>query len=190
MKPCARQRHSVALLASSSLDAAEAAAVRCHLEDCPACRAYFQELSAVCDSHAAAARVIASSDSEPMACARPVAGSVRQSSRSSHERLWGLRWRWAVGAIATVMLIAYGVGFWRGSQVQLHSPANVVVQPPPTSPGATGIPESAPLLMRYRLALSRSFEDFDGLLARDGMRSGNPRPDSPRPSLGSLQREL
>src|SRR3981081_1843275 len=47
MKPCLRNRKSIAWLAMDTLDARDASALRAHLETCAGCRAYLGEISSI-----------------------------------------------------------------------------------------------------------------------------------------------
>ena len=172
-KPCVSHRESVALLASASLDISEAAEARRHLATCPACRGYFQELSAVCEAHAAAARTLPAATVSPRLHGR-VAAVIRNGSRRGPEGLLaalGLGWVQVVTATAVLLLVAT-VG---SVLIRRSSPVAVAITRP-----ALPLPLPAPAakpqtegsrLITYRLALNRSPEEFDRLLAREAART-------------------
>ncbi|MSU61710.1 MAG: hypothetical protein EXS31_04815 [Pedosphaera sp.] len=166
MKTCARYRESIALLAAASLEARETAEVKRHLEQCPSCRAYFQETSVLCDSHTTASRQLPSEEVSPRIYAR-VASAIRgrdpRSMPGSGIPLW-LR----IASVAAVVLMIAG---WFALLHRPTPPTQIAGELTP-EPERKGEPDTVSAnLITYRLALNRSPEALDQLLNHEAARS-------------------
>lgn len=170
MKPCAQHRESLALLACAALDAGEAAPVLQHLERCPACREYYRQMTALADEHALAACRLPEAEAAPRLHAR-IAAAIQQRGRSWQDdlacTLGSSRGRVA-GVAFVVLLLAGGLTLVH----RLSSPPQVAIRPTPVAPTRMETAEAGSKFSAYRLALSRSPEDLDRLLASEAARSG------------------
>ena len=190
MKPSPCDREAVALLACSSLDPVEAALVRQHLGECPACRDCFIQLSALCDSHSTAAGKLPEAEAEPRLY-RHVASAIRASSHSTLKLVletWIPRWiRPAGAAVVMLLLVAGGLMMPRQPQPSVR----LAVQPIPKSQPPTVSIHPAPRLIThaYRLALNRSTEELDRLLSDEGRRSPGTLPALFRINLAMAEPE-
>ncbi len=188
MKPRPCDREAVALLASSALDPVESALVRRHLEDCAACQDCFIQLSALCESHASAARKLAEAEAEPRLY-RHVASTIRASSHSTWKPVpatWMQGWiRPASAAVAMLLLVTVSLMIPRQPQPSI----SLAVQPIPKSQPPTVSNHPAPRLITYRLALNRSTEELDRLLSDEGGRSTGTLPALFRINLAMAELE-
>lgn len=162
MKPCTSHRPSVSLLACASLGEPEAAAVREHLRQCPACRDYFAQIAALGEAHISAAHAL------PVVTARPhvyrrIAGAVRRPAPAPGRGWWEIlagRRRQLGGAACLAVLFMVGIML-----------PNTLYQKPTSGPPARPTAandrwETAAEfnLGSYRRALNRSPEALDQLL--------------------------
>lgn len=178
MKPCRSYRKRLAVWASGEVEPSEAAALRGHCAQCPACAAYIRELSLVCAEHRAAERAVPGAEfadsevrfhqewrarilagQEPDDVRRPLAEPFWRSPRA---------WRWAlVGGAAVLLGTATWIG-WRGGQ---DGPPGGLVHQPETAPVSNlAVPMASPSpasVQSYRWAAARSPEAFEMLLARN-----------------------
>lgn len=159
--PC--DREAVALLACSALEAAEAGRTRRHLEQCPACRDYFREMSELCAVQAAAARRLPEAEvSERLH--RRVAVAIRVRSRTGWDPLRELgkaRWLPAAGAAAVLLVFGFSAAHF------IPSPSPTASQPLLPPPPGENRESGSSNLLSYRLALNRSPEELDRLLAHE-----------------------
>lgn len=185
-RPC--DREAVALLASSALGPVESTRVHQHLEECPACQDCFIHLSALCDSHSSAAKELPEADAVPRVYRR-VASAIRASSHPASKPVletWISRWIRPAGAAGVVLLlVAVGLMIPRQPQPSVR----LAVQPIPKSPPPTVSNHPAPRLITYRLALNRSTEELDRLLADDGRHSTGTLPALFRINLAMAEPE-
>ena len=168
MKTKSCDREAVALLACAALSAGEAMTVQGHLRACPACSEYFQEMTAVCATHARAARHLSEAEA-PAARYRPIASALPRASRSG----WGMPQGFfgvfrILAAATTAILVLFSA--W----TLFHRPGPVLPQvahTPPLAPAVKLAPtSSSPKLMTYRLALNGSLDEFEGLVAHEAAR--------------------
>jgi len=175
MNPCSKNKKAIALLALNALDAPSSLKLREHLGQCASCREYWEEMSSI---------------SQVLATATPAA-DVEVSERFYRRvqerletaplhlgwerlRLWvgQALWNWRValpiGALLVVLCAAVirlkhdahlSVAERRGSQAIAAQTSD----PPPT-------------IATYKLAASRSLEQFSELLNRQGDKPLPPAP--------------
>ncbi len=190
MKPCSNNRQLISWLALDALEPGPARELRSHLEACPACREYFDQLTQVAQKLSAAK---APTDLEPASgFHRRVVAALRteQSSRQSFGvqlQAW-FRLRPALSAAsATLACLALVVVLFsqrkvnqlvstpasRNGQTAMllsnHSsaataPGTVSSQSPPTHT------EAAPTLACYQAIANDSLDNLDELLTRQANR--------------------
>ncbi len=175
MKPCWKNRKLLAWLAADALDPASARALRAHLETCPGCRAYLQELAEIAGR--LATNALTSDVTVAAAFHQKLLARLRtETSASVSDRLRrGIRplcidWRIAVPALGIAIIIVTGLLLlWRGPHA---SPSR------PSAPILAARPGSAlpPTLAIYQVAANRSLEQFDQLIMREGDRRLPPAP--------------
>lgn len=185
--PC--DREAVALLASASLDAASTDRTRGHLQQCPACREYFRELSEVCTGHSRAAQRLPAAE-----VSARLRGRILMSIKPRPRRGWwdfeaalGMRFGGLAGAALLALLLAAGL-------MSRHPPAGtspLAAHSESPSPTSEVPPEGTqPKLMAYRLALNRSTDEFDRLLAREAARAAVRPTPALRPGMAWVDSEL
>lgn len=169
MKPCAKNREPIALLAMRNLPGGEAGKLRAHLAECPGCAAHAEELARFCGPHAA----------------DPTLGEANPSP-DFHRKL-SARIRGEADARATPGPTNGGAGiaFWR---IPLAAAAMVAamifflppapMDPKPDAPGSAARPTSAgkrlpsPRLANYYAAIHRSPEALDLFLSSQAGEGG------------------
>ncbi len=168
MKPCSRNRKSIAWLALNELDAPAASKLRAHLEQCDGCRQYWEELSNVTRR-----LVAAQPDSEIQAGEsfyRQVDRRLRneQPTSMSDSLLAGIRWllkpRVWVPSLAFLAVTSIVVIAVRTSPL-ISPPSGAEALPPANRPG-----DMAPTIANYQMAASQSLDQLDELLTRQGNR--------------------
>jgi anti-sigma factor RsiW len=166
MKPCSKNRKLIAWLAMDALPASKASELRAHIQDCPGCSRYLEEISSV-------AKSLSTPESPPEIQAtasfhsRIVRALTAEAARSPWQRLAGwlspawLNWRLAVPVAMGIVLVGFAL-----SGLSPHS-----VPPPAAQPIANDIPapirtgDLPPTLSNYQIAANRSPEALDELLA-------------------------
>lgn len=175
-------REAVALLACSALNSTEATRTQRHLQQCRECREYFREISEICAAQITAAQALPEAEASVRLHGR-VAAVIRAGSRSWWDDGSGFvgAHRLEVAGLAAVLLL-----FVCGLALINHRSRSV---PAPLA-GAGDTPSSSMAepkavsfnLITYRLALNRSSEEFDRLLAHEAARPGFHRTTSLRPN--------
>ncbi len=162
MKPCRANRERIASLALGNLPEKESRQLQQHFHDCPACREYFRQISAVCQQHLAAAQ------SFPDVALPPSFHERLQNKIHSTEipspppliqtlaRLWSSPARWLVPAAICLGIVA--LFLLPPNRQPQKSPATPIV-----SRTVSHVPQ-APKLAAYRMAVNHSFEALDQLL--------------------------
>ena len=168
MKPCSRNRRKIALLTVDALGAAEEQALRTHLETCPACHVYWQQMLAVSGKLLAAQprAGIEASERFHQQVARAVRNEVKISSFLS---VWhSLAWRLALpfAGICAVAIVLLAPRWWR------RPPA---FELPAILPARPAVPSGLePTLSNYQMVANASLDKLDELLISQG--SQNPPP--------------
>lgn len=146
MKPCRQFKERIVL---SIAEAKSDAALQAHLRECAACRAYAEEIRAVCGDHAQRASQLPEIDA-PLRLHGRIKAALSKDER---------RWTWArpaaAGALATLVIILYL--HWRPSPKENR----VVTVPPPRE-----IKITEPSYAAYRNRLSHSAEELEAALSR------------------------
>lgn len=169
MKPCTRNRKSLALLAANALDAPAAGKLREHITVCPGCREYFTELSSLTSRLSQPQDVSEIEASENFH--QKLAGRIRVTnplagSATAYLRL--LKWR--------ILIPAAGIGVLAGIACGLfYNPISItrktIVKPAITS--EAGAEDLSPTFANYQNAANQSFDKLDSLLTRQA-REGSP----------------
>jgi anti-sigma factor RsiW len=172
MKPCLSKRKLIAWLALGELDARCAQDLRAHIERCEGCRHYLAEMSAVGEKLAAAETTPEIEASESFH-----QGVVRRLRAEQLASPWEvlaarLNWRVALPALgaAAVVIVILSLLPRQPDLVKL-----VQVSLPLAAPAA---PQSdlSPTVANYERAATRSLDELDELLTRQGQRRASPTP--------------
>ena len=185
MKPCSHHRESIAALVLDALESSQEAALRAHLETCPGCRRYREELSGVKQQLGSLEVRTDIKTSEHFhhrwtsrLTAKP-APSVRQSLMERWREL-SSPWRVALpvaGAVLALLVLALAV--LGPSLGHPGSPNSVTSAVPPHEaplPAPAAPTNPAPTLANYRRVGRQSLDDLDDLLTREGNRNPSPAP--------------
>jgi hypothetical protein len=170
MKPCSRNRKSLALLAANAMDAPVAGKLREHIIACPGCREYFNDISAI------ASRL-----------SQPPEVSELETSERFHQILAG-----HICTVETVSLPAYFAGFLLRFRILIPAAGIFLLvgiiaalsRSPThgTSPSSDSRPATStaivsedisPTFANYQNAANQSFDQLDLLLTRQA-REGPP----------------
>src|SRR5712692_3172706 len=172
MKPCHRNKKTIAWLAADALDAGTAKKLREHLNECPGCSEYFRELSMICRSHSAAGQIEAEGQAGPSFHAlllRRVKDYEAQPVCASMTELMG-RWftvqRVAISTAALVFALLFALPDPRTGH---DLPRRGSSAPRLTFLSAVKT-DLQPTFSNYRMAANKSLEALDDLLARQGSR--------------------
>lgn len=147
MKPCCQFKERIVL---SIADAKSDAALQKHLRECAACRAYAEEIRAVCGDHAQRASQLPEIDA-PLRLHGNLRVALQEKGRS---------WTWirpiaVAGALPALIFLLYLQ--WRLSPKENR----IVTVPPPRE-----IKVTEPSYAAYRHRLSRSAEELEAALSR------------------------
>jgi len=177
MRPCSRNRKPLAWLALGELDARRTAGLRAHVETCDGCRRYLAVILAVTEKLAAAER-------------RPDI----QASEAFHRRLvtrLGAEQSVSVWQTLAAPLLAARLN-WRvalpvvGAAALVIVSLSILMRPPAAPlPVQTGVQavlppdvksDMPPTIANYQRIATRSLDELDELLTRQGRRSSSPTP--------------
>jgi len=164
MKPCPQHQQTIAWLAVDALDSESARSLRVHLDTCPGCRGYFDELSKVAGNLKAAeipsdVQVTAGFHSKLMRRLEAEApASIWERLAAQVQSNWRLALPAAAAAVVLIVLFR-----------SPNSPVNPA--PPAFTPVAVNSPppvDLAPTVANYQRVASRSIDEFNDLLTRQG----------------------
>jgi anti-sigma factor RsiW len=172
MKPCSRNRKRIALLALEALDAAQQRDLRTHLKNCPACHAYWQEMSTLTAKLSSAPPpALEASERFRQRVARAVRADRPSAMNPLFPRWNSFAWRVVVPVLAIGAVLAAVLSLsTRHSQTPqrstaaLHSTAAIEVDLEPT-------------VFNYQMVANESLDRLDDLLTRQGNRN---IPSAPR----------
>jgi hypothetical protein len=181
MKPCAKNRRPIAWLAVGVLESGTARELRAHLEVCPACRSYFDEIANVTEKLGTAKP--ASDLEASTAFHRRVVAALRNQppprrSFAAQLQPW-LRWRIALpSALAGLAILTLAaILLW---PPRLPSSPRPTTQPLPTTAGTrsplthpldfTALSDPEPTLATYEAIANRSLDELDEVLTRQASR--------------------
>jgi hypothetical protein len=175
MKPCSHNRKLIAWLAADALNETSAQQLRTHLGECEGCRQHWEQLSAICDDHKNAAKVMRGALPSPGFHGR-LAKRLRTETVTRPIALHGLQvlfgpamhGRSALLAAAAVLAIALtflGLMGNRDVSRKKNDAAKV-------SQGASAVSaDSRPTLSLYRTAMNSSFDALDDVLEQHAFRA-------------------
>jgi len=186
MNPCLMKKKQIALLASEGLGAQAAQDLREHLRACPGCREYWIDITQVCRDQMRAADHLPEAEADLSFHRRFQQQLIKWDAPAAMEGtslisryFTGWTLAWPVAMMVTLGLVL----FFSGSHKRTVEPRPAVASffaPPVT------VTDAPPTLSRYRLALSRSFDEFDELLNRHTAH----RPDSAEPVIVAAVRRV
>ncbi len=181
MKPCRENQKLIAWLALDALESSPAGRLRTHLQTCPNCRGYFEELRRVMDvlDSAQPRSEVTASAAFHQRLTRAVENEPRTGSLLRFWREAFAGWRvglpWAGAALALLV----------GWALLRHAPLNFKHE------GVTQIAslaaDSEPTMASYEKVASQSFDAFDQLLTRRGDKSALSVPSIPMYRLKQLE---
>ena len=173
MKPCSNYRKRIAWLALGVLDSREERDVRAHLEMCPGCRNYLEEMSGVSEK-LSACRI------SPDICV----------SETFHQKLaHRVKAEETVSRWAVVAQLQAALPKWKmalpviGAAAAVVTALLLVVRPPAGSSlapikSATAMPPAkrdlAPTISNYQMIANHSLEKLDEVLTTEGNRNLSP----------------
>jgi anti-sigma factor RsiW len=181
MKPCLNYRKKIALLALETLDPVQERDLRTHLEHCPACHAYWQEMSALTATLASAQRPVPdleTSESFHQRVVRAVRGDGRSSMDLLFQRWSSVAWRVAlpVAGIGAVVVAVLSLSMRHPSILQRST---AVFHSAP----AIQVVDLEPSVSNYQMVANESLDRLDELLTRQGNRNLPSAPRSVGPAL-------
>ncbi|MBL9170107.1 MAG: hypothetical protein JNN07_20400 [Verrucomicrobiales bacterium] len=165
MKPCPQHRKSIALFAAGSLSSAASAPVQEHLDLCPGCKEYHQEILTLCQRQTEAADHLQPA-TLPTQIYERVALEIRNSTPlASPPCLVDPRRSWLPRFAAAAAVLALLIGAWKFDR------SGTAVLPPAvdrvTSMASGANPamiENDSSLGYYRKTVIRSLDDLDRLV--------------------------
>lgn len=170
MKPCSRNRKSLALLAANALDAPEAGKLREHITVCLGCREYFSELSGLASRLSQPQQV--SEIEAPERFHQKLAGRIRSTrTQSLAAYVAGLLLK------SRILVPVAGVFLLVGITAALfHTPTHIQnpsTDGPPAIVAAKATEDISPTFANYQNAANQSLDELDSLLTRQA-REGSP----------------
>jgi len=175
MKPCLRNRQSIAGLAMDTLNARDASALRAHLETCAGCRAYLGEISSIVEKLDAAEvrsdiqtsevfhqRVTARIRAEPSLSVWQIVAAWIGAAR--------VNWRVALPVLAATGIVIAALPFLM-RRPTVAAPTTVQAMLTPRAKA-----ELAPSISNYQMVANRSLDKLDELLTRQGNQNPSPAP--------------
>ena len=177
MNACDEYRESISLLAADVLDGNEARRVIAHVQECAACREFYEAMRSTCDG----IRAVAQDDADVRASGdlhrrveQAIAGEPGRHVRTMRPSFRQRVLPWIVSAAAACVLVAFGAVLnrtWQGGPGngltgnQLGSRGYVSAAAP-----AFADDDALPTYNAYREALCVSTEKLDWLLDRHAAR--------------------
>lgn len=169
MKPCAKNRQRLGWLAINALEPRQTEELRAHLETCPGCRHYFQEMTGLVVKLTATGPMpeIEASEAFHRALARRIEAEGKPGAWAA---LWafirsaGLKWRVVAPVTVGVAAAVFAVLIALAPQRRQLSVARVVEPVAATTKTATDV---SPTLGNYRMLVNRSFDALDQELTRE-----------------------
>ena len=168
MKPCAKNHQRLGWLAINALEPRQTEELRAHLETCPGCRHYFQEMMGLTGKLTATGLPeIEASEAFHRTLVRRIeaeGGPGAWEALGTFMRLGGLKWHVIAPVTAGVIAVLVAVLIALAPQRRQPSVARVVEPVAATTKAAT---EVSPTLGNYRMLVNRSFDALDQELTRE-----------------------
>jgi hypothetical protein len=177
MNPCIRYKKKLALMASGVLEEGECQQLERHLWECPGCRQYWQEISAICREHSQVVDhlpLIANPEGFHQRLARRINSPARDPRLLRRPVFfdWLSDRRWQL-AVATAVMVVLGLTIlqFRSEPVRPKSIASTAKSAEPT----VAPTDTQPTFLAYRLAADKSLDALDAMLTREAAQaSGAP----------------
>lgn len=179
MKPCRKNRKDIALMVLEELEDAQSEVLVAHLEECKACRGYFEEMSGI-------ATALANTESGAALQANPVFHQRLVSKLRSHENrsvlatfVEQLGWPYMKWRVWLCMTGAAAVAFI--GILAVHHPGDIPAKrsdshqmiPAPAAPSNNSMD---PTISNYEMVANHAPEQLDKLLTEQGNKSLSPMP--------------
>ena len=166
MKVCRKNRKRIVWFILDELDATQAAELRLHLESCPGCREYHQQMLAV--THRLKALDSLSIGDTASAVASLTRDSV-QSVRFAHPRIQRPiclvpAWRLILPALAIVTMALLVLATLERQTPSTQQPQVAVLAPRDSAPTE----DLLPTLSNYRAIANHSLDELDDVLSKQG----------------------
>ncbi len=168
MKPCRKNRRPIAWLVLGELPEDEARRLNQHFETCPGCRGYWRELADIGEAHSRGAGSLEVIKPSPEFHSRWLGAIVAR--REGGQAVPGFRWwrpGWSVARLDLIPAACVLVGLGTMALVYFRPTTG----PSESAPAPAAAPSTAdaggrpPSLGEYRMALNRSLDSLDRLLA-------------------------
>jgi hypothetical protein len=174
MKPCPHRQKDLALLAAGVLDASASRPLRQHLDECSACRQYWEELSLLCRSHVSATDRLPPPSAPEAFHQRlverlkaPETARMRHAPRPLFAWLTCFPRKLAFAGLALALLVIAGL------ELRIKHPSQNPL-PAIAKPKIMGTVDAPPSFLSYQLAANKSGAALDALLARNAAISPGP----------------
>jgi anti-sigma factor RsiW len=177
MKPCPKNQPLIVWMTLGTLNPEETRQLRVHLDGCPGCAQYLQEVAAICRDHERAAEVLTDTqanssfherlrsrieaDAARPAFARAITAFFRQLPRLTMPQAA------AAGAVLVIGLLC----LWKAIPRENAAPKYAVHPPAVAVPKVAATPP--PTLATYRMVANTSPEALDELLNRQADRESS-----------------
>jgi hypothetical protein len=174
MKPCSRNKRRITWLVAGALDNQQVQHLQLHLESCPGCRQYFQEISGIFQRRAGSIRpprLVQGGNSFRCGLDDRILASEDHSALTYwREKLreWRRPWSLTAAVICAASAILLAVSYTSPSHHELVSPQ--IASPKQNTSTPPLIDDSDPTICNYLLAVNKSFDAFNALLAEEGER--------------------
>jgi predicted anti-sigma-YlaC factor YlaD len=178
MKPCAKNQKVLSLLATNDLERRPAEELRAHVETCPGCRHYLEEMSNVAGkltASSSAAPKIAASATFHRRLARRIEAEGQPGIRAAvwaFVRSGALNWRVAMPVAGVVVLgvfvVIIALGLQRERQTVPRAVGSIASAVKPSK-------DPAPTFGSYRMLADRSLDALNQELTKEA-EAGSPGP--------------
>jgi anti-sigma factor RsiW len=179
MKPCSKNRKLIAWLALDSLPTGQATELRAHIQRCPECRGYLEEITSVAETLAAAKEIprdIQTSSSFHQRVVRALAAGPAPSPWHILITTWlrgaWLNWRLALPIVIFLAIAGAGLFGWGRHSVRMLPTRSGLHDG--SIPARVG--DTPPTMANYERAAEQSLEALDKLLAAQARRNPAPAP--------------
>jgi len=170
MTPCTKNKKLLSLLAIDALDSREAQVLRAHVETCPGCRSYLEDMSNVAGkltASSAAAPEIKASDTFHRRLTRRIESEGQpgiMARMCAFTRSGGLDWRTVAlvaGVVLGVLTVMLALEPQRGRRTVPSAVGPIVSTARP-------VEDLVPTFGSYRMLANRSLDALDQELTKEG----------------------